>query len=214
MVTTISLICPMCNNEFKKTRTQYNTSNRRGHDHLCSKICSSKFQTLKGTARISCSQCNTLFIKINSEIKKSKSGNHFCSKSCAATYNNRHKTYGIRRSKLEMYIEEQIKFEFPDLYFLANSKTAIESELDFFFPNLNLAIELNGILHYKPIYGQNKLDQIISNDQKKIIKCSSLTIKLIQYKYTDSYLNEKVKLNHWNNIKKYIIDMYDYDITP
>ncbi len=36
-----------------------------------------------------CAHCSTLFRKVRSEIRRSKSGNHFCSKSCAATYNNK-----------------------------------------------------------------------------------------------------------------------------
>lgn len=61
---------------------------------------------------------------------------------------------------------------------LCNDKTAINSELDFYFPDLNLAIELNGILHFEPIYGHNKLDQIQSNDNKKAFLCNQNQINL------------------------------------
>ena len=43
--------------------------------------------------QLNCTKCNTLFNKTQSEIKKSKSGNHFCSKSCSASFNNK----GVRR---------------------------------------------------------------------------------------------------------------------
>ena len=39
---------------------------------------------------------------------------------------------------------------------------AINSELDVYVPSLNLAFELNGIFHYEPIYGEKKLNQILS----------------------------------------------------
>jgi hypothetical protein len=38
---------------------------------------------------VNCKNCNKEFEKVYSEIKKSKTGNHFCSRSCAATFNNK-----------------------------------------------------------------------------------------------------------------------------
>ena len=68
----------------------------------------------------------------NSEYKKSKSGNNFCSKSCATKYNNAHKTKGTRVSKLELYIQSQLLKLYPNLLFLFNDRTAINSELDIY----------------------------------------------------------------------------------
>ena len=48
--------------------------------------------------------------------------------------------------------------EYSDLTFSCNQKEIIGSELDFYFPTLKLAIQINGPLHYYPIYGKKKLD--------------------------------------------------------
>ncbi len=108
----------------------------------------------------------------------SQSKHVFCSSRCAATYNNKHKTKGTRRSKLEVYLENKIKINFPNLVMLCNEKETIGSELDFYFPELKFAIELNGIFHYEPIYGNNKLERIQNNDKQKIIHCYEAGIEL------------------------------------
>lgn len=112
------------------------------------------------------------------EARGSKSGHLFCDNSCAALYNNAHKTVGTRRSKLEVWLEAQLRTLYPNLTLLPNDKTAINSELDFYFPELNLAFELNGIFHYEPIYGPEKLASIQNNDHRKFAACIEKSIAL------------------------------------
>lgn len=127
---------------------------------------------------MSCTQCAKQFRKMANQIKRSKSGNHFCSRSCAATFNNRNKKHGTRRSKLEVWLEEQLASVFPDENIHYNRKDAIQAELDIYFPDRNLAFELNGIFHYEPIYGPEKLATIQSNDQRKFQACLEQGIEL------------------------------------
>jgi len=101
-----------------------------------------------------CLQCGTEFKKCVGEIKKTK--NHFCCSSHAATYNNTHRKTGYRRSKLEVWAEGRLKELYPQLTIICNEKAAINSELDIFLPDLQLAFELNGIFHYEPIHGDKK----------------------------------------------------------
>jgi len=61
---------------------------------------------------------------------------------------------------------------------LCNSKEEIGSELDFYFPELKFAIELNGIFHYEPIYGEDKLERIQDNDKQKMLMCYEKGIEL------------------------------------
>lgn len=125
---------------------------------------------------VNCKECNIEFKKIRNQIIVSP--NHFCSKSCAARYNNKHKTHGTRRSKLEAYIEQKLTEFYPNLEILYSNKTIIESELDIYIPSLKLAFELNGIFHYEPIFGDNKLNQIQNNDSNKFQKCQEKGISL------------------------------------
>ena len=48
-----------------------------------------------------------------------------------------------------------------------------------YIPSLKLAFEVQGIFHYEPIFGQEKLEQIQKNDLEKIQKCKELDITLI-----------------------------------
>ena len=117
-----------------------------------------------------------LLLKKNSQVKKVK--NNFCSQTCAGTYNSTHKTKGNRRSKLEIYLEKQLINLYPNLEIHFNRKDAINSELDIYIPSLKLAFELNGIYHYEPIYGKDKLSQIQNNDNRKFQACIENTIEL------------------------------------
>jgi hypothetical protein len=52
------------------------------------------------------------------------------------------------------------------------------SELDIYIPSLKLAFELNGIFHYEPIFGNEKLNKIQKNDNNKFLKCQEKNISL------------------------------------
>lgn len=110
--------------------------------------------------------------------KKSKSGHIFCNQSCAAKYTNTHKTWGTRRSKLEGWLEEKLRELYPELDIHCNRTDAIQGELDFYFPGLKLAFELNGIFHYEPIYGTERLGKTQSNDARKFAACTERGIEL------------------------------------
>lgn len=169
--------CYQCENIFFKSKytiQQALNPNCRTKNQFCSYECKQKFFNKRQT--IKCKNCNIEFEKSQSEIIKST--NHFCSNSCSSTYNNKNKTTGYRRSKLEIWLEEQLTNIYPNLLIEYNNKTAIGSELDIYIPTLNLAIELNGIFHYEPIYGVNKLNQIQHNDKSKSLSCHESKIDL------------------------------------
>ncbi len=163
----INCICEHCNIKFDLSVGQFNRNQKRYKHIFCSKKCSHDFT--KTGKIVNCLQCNKSFIKLISEIKKYS--NNFCCQSCAATYNNTHKTKGNRKSKLEIWLETKLPSLYPNLEFHFNRKDAILSELDIYIPSLKLAFELNGIFHYEPIYGKDKLDQIKNNDNRKFQAC-------------------------------------------
>lgn len=162
--------CKQCNNEFKLSKHNIlrvlNPNTKRTGD-FCSDACRRNARKTKKS--VVCLNCNRVFEKLPNQIKKVK--NNFCSLSCSATYNNKNKQSGNRRSKLECYLESQLNLLYPNLNILYNNKEIIGSELDIYISNLNLAFELNGIFHYEPIYGINKLEKIKENDSNKFKKC-------------------------------------------
>ena len=123
-----------------------------------------------------CEQCGTQVTKQLAQVLKFR--HHFCGSSCAATYQNTHKTTGIRRSKLEKWLEEQLTKLHPELKIDFNRTDAIEAELDIYIPSLKLAFELNGIFHFEPIYGADKLESTLKNDHRKMLACAEHGIEL------------------------------------
>lgn len=173
----LPLKCKQCNNIFylpKNEIQKIRAEASKNTGEFCKRKCSDKFHNKR--KKVKCKQCNNLFEKESCKIKKNK--NNFCCQSCSATYNNAHKKHGTRRSKLEIYLEEQLTQIYPNLKILYNDKETINSELDIYIPSLSLAFELNGIFHYEPIYGQKKLAQIQNNDNRKYQACIEYNIEL------------------------------------
>ena len=162
--------CIHCNILFDKK--EYDVKRRNGKV-FCSKKC--YYDYLKRDSKVKCKNCNKECFKSPKEQLKTK--NNFCSKSCSATYNNKNKTHGIRVSKLEKFLQENLSKKYS-YKFHFNRKDAINSELDIYIPELRLAFELNGIFHYEPIYGPEKLNKIQNNDNRKFQACLEQGIEL------------------------------------
>jgi hypothetical protein len=159
-----------------KKNITYEIKHNRGRIKYCSQKCNNNVNNQDMKINVTCTNCSKSFKKSKNQIKRSE--NHFCSRSCSATHNNKNKTHGNRRSKLEIWLEEQLTTQYPDLKIDYNQKGAIGSELDIYIPSLKLAFELNGIFHYEPIYGDKKLNQIKENDNNKFQKCINHNISL------------------------------------
>lgn len=162
----VLLTCLICKKIFSRNATKA----RQRERHFCSVEC-----YLKHYPRIKiikpCRNCGKMVSRSPNACNNNKSKNLFCNHSCAATYNNKHKTHGCRRSKFEIWLEIKLRELYPNLEIIFNGKETINSELDVYFPTLKLAIELNGIFHYEPIYGKEKLKQIKNNDGRKSQAC-------------------------------------------
>jgi hypothetical protein len=169
MPTFKTLICKHCSKSFLRELRQI----KPNRTTFCSSECSHKSSVKSQT--VCCLNCGIYFTKKYTEIIKR--ANHFCTQSCSATYNNTHKTKGFRRSKIEIWLEEKLT-KLYDIPIIFNGKEAINSELDIYIPSLKLAFELNGIFHYEPIYGLEKLSQIQNNDSRKFQACLEQGIEL------------------------------------
>jgi hypothetical protein len=169
--------CYQCGSIFlrKKKYVLHEFKRNKNEIKFCNLKCFGLYKNKK--IQYNCSNCNSIIFKTKRDIKRSKSGNLFCNSSCSAMYNNTHKKTGTRRSKLEFWIEEELKkmYEFEIIF---NDKKRINSELDIYIPSLNLAFELNGIFHYEPIYGEEKLKKIENNDNRKYQACLENKIEL------------------------------------
>ena len=169
--------CLECGNTFYKEKRVIKrgfTNYDRNLGDYCSRRCVNLAKNQ--SQNVICKNCGIEFRKTDSEIKKTK--NHFCSRSCAVTYNNTHKKHGTRKSKLEVWLETKLIELHPNLEIHFNRKDAINSELDIYIPSLKLGFELNGIYHYEPIHGDDKLSKIQNNDDRKFQACLEHGIEL------------------------------------
>ena len=75
-------------------------------------------------------------------------------------------------------------------------------EIDIFVPHLNLAVEYDGIQHFKPIKawgGEEGLKKNIERDKIKEAKCKENNVTLIRFTYkendllSENYVKSKLK---------------------
>jgi len=170
------LNCKTCYNKFIRNKNNIN---------YCSKECQKK---AKKKYKKICKNCKIEFFaeKINS---------NFCSNSCKSKllklHSYAHKRGGLSRSKIEKYVENSLRKDFPYINFSFNGDDIIGSELDIFIAELKMAFELNGIFHYEPIYGENTLNRIQNNDKQKFISCYNKGIELIIINLGDQNFSKK-----------------------
>ena len=115
---------------------------------------------------------------------------------------NNSKRKGYRRSKLEIFIEQQFKQEFPNLIVKYNQRSIIDLELDIFIPAYQLAIEFNGPVHYKPIWGRAKFEKVQQIDLLKVVRCKQKNIELVVFDVSSKNSRGlEFNLNIWTMIK-------------
>lgn len=166
----LPLECLQCGTTFYKTkatiRNGLNPKRKETCNH-CSKKCIGNAKIKK--IKVKCLTCDKEIERHPSQLLLYPKS--FCNKSCASVYSNSHKTTGNNRSKLEIWLEEQLTQLYPMLNILYNDRSAINAELDIYIPSLKLAFEINGIFHYEPIFGIDKLNKTQNNDKRKIQAC-------------------------------------------
>jgi hypothetical protein len=156
-----------CNNQILKQLSKI------GKHNFCSKDCCNKFIDQKTSTE--CFVCSKSFYLAPYRIKASS--RHFCSVDCFSEFKRTKKDWGSTRSKLEVAIEEHLKniFSFDILF----NKREIGYELDIYIPHINLALEINGIFHYKPIYDEKHFLRTQHIDKEKSEECQKRNIKLV-----------------------------------
>lgn len=199
MSTYTKLTCSYCNKDFQRLTAEYNYKIKTFNTKFtfCSPKCFRQHRSERGLTLVKCANCDEIIKKRKSDFNKTK--NSFCNHSCAATFNNKLKRKS-RRSKIEAKFYNLLVKEFPKLNILSNDKTMLDGyEVDIAIPELNLAIEWNGIVHFKPIYGQTKLDKIQNRDTEKLKIASNKDINLIVI--PDLVSNDKILKQAFDDVK-------------
>jgi len=168
------LKCSFCNKQFTCRKKNIHERIRKNLKTFCSLKCVAN--TKRTQILCSCHNCGKEYKRIPTHIKKYK--HSFCSQSCTAKWNNTHRTKGNSISKLEKWLQSKLINLYPNIDFVFNQNTAIGVELDIYIPSLQLAFELNGIFHYEPIFGPEKLNSVQNRDQKRYHLCIANQIDL------------------------------------
>ena len=83
----ISVVCDGCGKIFDKLVKIVNWNYRNGWKTYCSSGCLNRSK--ETTVELKCGSCGNIVIKQQAQIKRSKSGEVFCSRHCATVYNNK-----------------------------------------------------------------------------------------------------------------------------
>lgn len=197
----ILINCDNCKISFKKNEKLILNS----QNVFCSRACRDAFTIGKKRVyhtEIKCSFCNNIFYKRPSYIKYQKKYNKhiFCSKICVGKFYS-HIIHV--RSKIELYIEKMINLFFPEIRIYCNGKY-YGYELDIYFPQQNMAIELNGPFHYLPLNGINKLIRLQSRDIIRKVLCKNANVNLYVFPILGNSKFNKYKDKIWYEIKNLI----------
>jgi hypothetical protein len=86
----------------------------------------------------------------------------------------------MNRSRNEALLCQWLRQSYPLLTILNNDKTLIPGyEIDIVIPELRLGIEWNGAVHSRPIFGEQKLNEVLARDTKKVELANTLNVHLI-----------------------------------
>ncbi len=203
MATYYTLTCNQCGIEFQRIRRQMGNLYGRNRRAFCSTSC--RTAANRKCQILPCGHCGALVERQPAHIRKSKSGRVFCNRSCSASYHNKLRTNG-RRSKCEKALFGKLKSAFPSIEMIPNDKIMLDGyEVDIAIPELDMAIEWNGIVHFQPIYGNPKLNSIQKRDAAKLEIARAKGIELIVV--ADLLSNSDVVDAAFFDIEKHIREM-------
>ena len=222
--TILTIPCEWCKKEFQKDNCQVEKNKRNNKKNFCSRKCVSQWTQKMGLKQISkypkvieliCLHCGKKFIRSHQKYRDNvikKGSLYFCSVKCRKNlYQYLTRSF---RSSLEIWIEEKLTNLYPSLEIVYNDRNTIGMELDIYIPSLELSFELNGIYHYKPIYGIDKFTKVLYKDIKKEHECKTQHIDLYVLDCkTFSHLNEETDKIYLNEIVKRIEEKLGSELT-
>jgi hypothetical protein len=199
----IKINCFVCNKEAVRPKIEIKDKN------FCSRKCTAihygklyrKNKVIKIKKEIvkkpliskQCSFCSAPLLRSESDIKDSKTQTFFCNKSHKTQYLHKYQIVHKPRSRAEKHLAELIKTNFPSLDIQENIRTVLSNnlEIDIFIPSLKLCIELNGPVHYFPIWGVEKLQKVQNKDILKQIEINKLGLNLMVIDISNLNSNQK-----------------------
>jgi len=151
---------------------------------------SDEYTNVQETYKFQCNKCNTIFDSnlINGKIPR-----------CFTCYPALHNT-SIGEIEILNFIKSL------NINVISNSKQILPSkkELDIFIPELNIAIEYNGLYWHSEIKNSNR-----SRHLEKLIECESIGIKLIQIWEDDwIYIQHVIKERLTSILKKNSVKLH------
>ena len=185
------LQCLHCNKDVLKFKSEI----RKNPDKVfCNNSCASFYNKRPDNRKTYfCKFCNKPSLKFESDIH---SKNIFFFFFFTSKYYSQF-TKRKEKSNLEIFILQKLIENFPYLYVLCSDREQCSGlELDFYFPDLNLAIEVNGPIHYDPIYGETYLQNIQERDNRKSKICENKNIELRTIKNYERF-SEKIGYIKW-----------------
>lgn len=203
----LPLECEVCSSKFYKTKNLVQRGIKGTRKlNVCSEKCR---KTIIGnlnkiscrkypeTIDLKCTHCDKPFKRTYRiyirQVKNNKK--QYCSQSCSSS--NQRSTQN-NRSTIELWLEEKLKNKYPNLDLLFNVRNVlVKCELDIYIPSLNLAFEINGAYHYKPIYGEKELVKRKEKDLYKKTECKNKKINL--------YI---IDMRNYSNLRKSEKDLY------
>jgi endogenous inhibitor of DNA gyrase (YacG/DUF329 family) len=183
--------CANCGVEVEKQISDV----KRKKNAFCGKKCNYAYK--KAGQQIPCDLCGKLG-KYKHKKYLTKAKHHYCGNNCKNIDLNSNPAFRPKkagRSKLEKELEMLLKTTYPNLQFTCNDRIVCSGiELDFYFSDLNLAIEINGPFHYEPIFGQKAYEFTKNNDYKKRAICEKKGVELIIIPAVGNHTQKKLSL--------------------
>ncbi len=207
--TLVELTCSMCHNTFTRTLRVQRIKKWYGYQEtFCSPECHAAFRRIEYT-HVKCAWCSTDVLRRPDQAKKYT--NSFCSRSCSAKHTILNRKPIENRSKLEKILGAHLTKTYPGMC-LFNDRKTIKLELDIYVPSHRVAIELNGPVHYTPIYTPEKLEYVKNNDDRKVLLCIENKIHL--YVIDTSSMNKVTETTAKPYIDKVCGILDKHGITP
>jgi very-short-patch-repair endonuclease len=108
----------------------------------------------------------------------------------------------IEGSKAEKFLEEKLQQEGHQVVMHKKGLVPGKFEIDLLLPELNTIIEIDGPQHFLPIFGQERLSEVIKMDNIKNGLLIGKGFCVIRIKYLCKTINRSVKRDLWDIVSE------------